>query len=134
MVPIRTLLGSTRAEKSTVLYVSSLFIISSPHMNELYRAACADHCVIVIMMFLLWAHSTYDAIKMNAVVHVAKILEIVYKGVVCPLPDAVVRVNLAAMSPNIVAKNLDTPLLAHSAIHRDLEVDWLVQHCPGWYS
>lgn len=115
------------------LYVSSPFINESPLTEALYRATRADHCVMVTMVFLKWAHPMGGNIKMCPVGHDPRMLEGVHKGVLYLLSDAVVCVVLESRVYDIVAKTRYSPELAHAAVVCSSEVDWSVGDCRGWY-
>lgn len=115
-------------------YVSIQFIKGSVHTEALYRAAWADHCIMVTMVFLQWANPCDDFIKMSPVSHDPRLLQNVYKGVLLPFSNAVVRFAMVARVYNIVAKARRSPVLAHAANHRASEIDWSVPDCPVLYS
>lgn len=114
-------------------YLSSLFIDYSALTMDSYRAARADYCVMVLMVFLQWVHLTADFFKLSPVHPDPRMLVSAYKGVLYPLPDAVVRFALAAGIHDIVAKTRYSLVLAHAAIARSPKVDWSVEDCPSWY-
>lgn len=104
-------------------YVSHLIINDSPLTGAFCCVDRANHCVMVIMVFLQWVHPIYAFIKMRPTDHEPRMLKNVYKGVLYPLPDAVLRFLLEAGVYNIVPKTRYSPVLAHAANLRALEVD-----------
>lgn len=86
------------------LYVGSLFISGSVHTEALYRIACADHCVMGIRVFLQWANPSKKITEASFVGNDLRMLENVYKDVLHPLLDAVVRLATAAGVDTIVAE------------------------------
>lgn len=133
--------GGSRSRVGACLYgqvhcfrVSTLLIIGSVHTKALYRVLCADHCVMVNIVFLRWANPSEVFIETCPVFHDPRILDNVYKDVLRPLLDAVVRFCMAAGVHNIVAKTRYSPVPAHAAIIHASKIDWTVPDCPGWYS
>lgn len=72
-------------------------------------------------------HPADDFLKMCPVGHDPRMLENVIKGMLYPLPDAVVRLAMAAAVYNIAARSGYTPVLVHAANLRASGVDWSVK-------
>lgn len=104
-------------------YFLGSFFNDSPLREGLYRVVVANHCVMVIMAFLQWFGPSNDFMKMNPVGLVTRMREDVYKVVLLPLLDAVVRFVFEAGEGNISARTRFSRVLDHVALFHSSKID-----------
>lgn len=78
---------------------------------------------MVLMVFLQLVQPAEDLLKIKIFGFDLQMRESVYKGMLFPLADAVIRFVLEDGVDNILTKTLYSPVLAHRAVLRWLGVD-----------
>lgn len=75
-----------------------MFAFASPVLSDaylkwivLYCGVSANHCVMDLFLFLLWAHLVENVLKLNIPAFDPPMRESAYQGVVFPLPYVIVR-------------------------------------------
>lgn len=114
------MLASTGSDEIFVAYVTRVLIKRSTNRNALYMVALADRFVMVLMVFQQLLHSNDGSIKLNIPIFKLRKRGSVYKNVLLPLSDAVVRTVSKTGVHNTFAKTHFSPVVVHAVVLRSL--------------